>query len=1003
MLAVPGALVALGLAYLAALGTAERDRRDLALLRARGGSRRTLLVLAAVESAALGLVAGLLGAGLAVIATTALIAGGVPLTGARLGVAVAACVLLAGGGALAARLVAGRAASRPQRDRRDTPLWQRLYLDVLALVLSGLIYWLTARTGFSAVVNPDSNPTLSLSVYMFFAPALLWLGATLLLVRCAGGAVAWLAAHRRWPRPTTPAGFLLASAGRRGAPINRGLVLVGLLLAFGVNLGLFTATYDQQARVDAQLTLGADVVVTAPPGAVAAKRLARTIAAVPGVGSGERRRPLVRLRRARPPGHVRHRPADDRRGDEPPRLVLPRRSASSRCSPACARRPTGSSSRGRRSPTTRCSVGDLLRLRVLDRASGRFRVVPFHVVGIVQEFPSAPKDSFMVANLGYLRRCDPRRRSQRRLRTHVRRPRRRRRTRRSGDPKHRDARAQHQAADRADRQLDHDRRPRGHRADRERVRRDPRRQRRWASSSRSASPSDGTSSPRWPRSARRCARSRRSSGRRRRIVLGARLSLAAVLGWLLAEMLVAMLRHVFDPPPDALVDPLDVPRRARRRGPCGRRRCRGDRGTRRSARCRSARYCGSNDRASRHPAGGRRRASLDRSVAACARRDSRSRPQRARPSSLRQVDAGDADALVVDIGLPDADGRDVVQALRARGLSAPVIFLTARDALPDRLAGFAAGGDDYLTKPFALRRAGRATPGADQARRVGLGARGRRHAARPGKPRAPRAGRSVDADADRVPDPGAPGRGPGDAVRRRELVRAAWPHGAIVHDNTLDVYIARLRRKLATLARRAGDRDRSRRRLLHAMRRPRLGVRARLLLAVVAAVALALAVSVAAFTLLLSHRLSASATSLARAQAQAELSSLDVREGRLVAPEAADQGTRPGQVWVFSSGRQLEAPNAPARALGRSPGAGARPGASDERGRADAPLRAAGGRERHALRDGRRGRVARPVRGHRADRLRRRPDPRRAPARGRRVALALDARARTRAGLTHDC
>ena len=60
------------------------------------------------------------------------------------------------------------------------------------------------------------------------------------------------------------------------------------------------------------------------------------------------------------------------------------------------------------------------------------------------------------------------------------------------------------------------------------------------------------------------------------------------------------------------------------------------------------------------------------------------------------------DALVIDIGLPDADGRDVVQALRVQGVTAPVIFLTARDALPDRLSGFAAGGDDYLTKPFAF-------------------------------------------------------------------------------------------------------------------------------------------------------------------------------------------------------------------------------------------------------------------------------------------------------------
>src|SRR4051794_4238221 len=60
------------------------------------------------------------------------------------------------------------------------------------------------------------------------------------------------------------------------------------------------------------------------------------------------------------------------------------------------------------------------------------------------------------------------------------------------------------------------------------------------------------------------------------------------------------------------------------------------------------------------------------------------------------------DVLVLDVGLPDADGRDVCQALRARGVATPVLFLTARDALPDRLSGFHAGGDDYLTKPFAL-------------------------------------------------------------------------------------------------------------------------------------------------------------------------------------------------------------------------------------------------------------------------------------------------------------
>ena len=58
------------------------------------------------------------------------------------------------------------------------------------------------------------------------------------------------------------------------------------------------------------------------------------------------------------------------------------------------------------------------------------------------------------------------------------------------------------------------------------------------------------------------------------------------------------------------------------------------------------------------------------------------------------------DVLVIDVGLPDADGRDLCQALRAQGFNAPIMFLTARDAVPDRLTGFAAGGDDYLTKPF---------------------------------------------------------------------------------------------------------------------------------------------------------------------------------------------------------------------------------------------------------------------------------------------------------------
>jgi len=69
---------------------------------------------------------------------------------------------------------------------------------------------------------------------------------------------------------------------------------------------------------------------------------------------------------------------------------------------------------------------------------------------------------------------------------------------------------------------------------------------------------------------------------------------------------------------------------------------------------------------------------------------------------LERVKRAGPDALIVDIGLPDADGRDLCLALRAGGVQAPVLFLTARDSLAERLSGFDAGGDDYVTKPFAF-------------------------------------------------------------------------------------------------------------------------------------------------------------------------------------------------------------------------------------------------------------------------------------------------------------
>ncbi len=99
--------------------------------------------------------------------------------------------------------------------------------------------------------------------------------------------------------------------------------------------------------------------------------------------------------------------------------------------------------------------------------------------------------------------------------------------------------------------------------------------------------------------------------------------------------------------------------------------------------------------------------------------------------ALHGVRDFDPDAMVLDIMMPDLDGMAVLQRLRQTGNDVPVLFLTAKDAVADRVAGLTAGGDDYVTKPFSLeevvarlrglmRRAGTALTGdVDPTLRVG--------------------------------------------------------------------------------------------------------------------------------------------------------------------------------------------------------------------------------------------------------------------------------------------
>jgi two-component system response regulator MprA len=163
---------------------------------------------------------------------------------------------------------------------------------------------------------------------------------------------------------------------------------------------------------------------------------------------------------------------------------------------------------------------------------------------------------------------------------------------------------------------------------------------------------------------------------------------------------------------------------------------------------------------------------------------------------LERVGEATPDVLIIDIGLPDSDGRDVCQALRARGVDAPVLFLTARGALTDRLSGFHAGGDDYLVKPFAFKELVVRLRALIRRGSSGADAPGERLTMNPALHAMTVNGETITLTPTEYRLLAKLASLPGEVVRRRELTLAAWPDGAIVHDNTLDAYVARIRRKL---------------------------------------------------------------------------------------------------------------------------------------------------------------------------------------------------------------
>jgi len=158
------------------------------------------------------------------------------------------------------------------------------------------------------------------------------------------------------------------------------------------------------------------------------------------------------------------------------------------------------------------------------------------------------------------------------------------------------------------------------------------------------------------------------------------------------------------------------------------------------------------------------------------------------------------DVIVLDLMLPTVDGLEVCRTLRARGVDAPILMVTARDAVPDRVRGLDVGADDYLPKPFAfdellarlraLTRRGRTAQLSSVLRHGPLAVDTQAHAASVD-------GRAVQLSATEYRLLEFLVRRAGTIVSREQLGDHVWGGDADPFSNVADVYVGYLRKKLA--------------------------------------------------------------------------------------------------------------------------------------------------------------------------------------------------------------
>ncbi|HKW44133.1 MAG TPA: ABC transporter permease [Candidatus Eremiobacteraceae bacterium] len=405
-LGLPGAALAAIVALVIVAAGRERWRRDAALLRVRGATAADITLLATVEAVLVWVIAAVIAAVVIAIAgivlrtgvgitDTAPLWGGIGLGVAALIVAINHFALVSTANSIARDLnVVGRS---------KAPVWRTMYLDLILLAVGAAFFANTAASGFQVVLAPEGVLQSSVSYDAFIGPFFLWLGGGLFVRRLAD---MWLSHRPLFVRTCRPlagnlAGIVAAAISRQRANTGRGLTIVALAIAFAVSTALFNETYDAQARVDAELTNGADVAVVLPntrAGDAAARRLAKS-PGVAGIDVMQHRfayvgQDLQDLFAIDPLTIGKATDMSDAFfGSHDARATLSR----------LASQPDGALLAAETVSDFQLHEGDRINLRLQTGAGGTYRTVPFTFVGAVREFPTAPRDSFIVANSSYIR------------------------------------------------------------------------------------------------------------------------------------------------------------------------------------------------------------------------------------------------------------------------------------------------------------------------------------------------------------------------------------------------------------------------------------------------------------------------------------------------------------------------------------------------------------------------------------------------------------------------